>query len=654
MAIPNFNSYKKVYTTGDQFTLTGSDFKGFVELVDGVAKEVSTGKTLIPKGTYSTDLFYTEYFQDRVVADVDLSLPNTTDECIFSLNDNLDYSLFKYKLDNIRDNNTYVYSKLFIASNKLPFTDSIRYATVDTPTSTEFTVNVSDVATPEFKANEKFANNHYLSAFGNVIAATAQTNLEYLTHFSLFAATKTNLLSLTGSDTDLVVIEDTTGYEMDGNDLAFGEIGGIASTSDSLYVSDKVRNVVIRYDIAGYNNNDSSLRNTRNFLELVGGFGGSTRQTKFKKPTLLAANKSEVAVFDSGNKVIKLYDSEFNFITRITSINLNVETMGAMAFDPDFNSLYVITYRDITTAGITNRVLYLYRYSDDSYRFKEEFILDDRIALDEVVNSLTFSGTDSNYWYFGTDKTVYKKLKTRPTKVIGKFRSERLFLLNNAVEEEVIDNVAVTINNRWNFSAINFNNADFIWNLGVETNAVPGVKAVDGLLEDSITSFSLFPGISSYDRAIMLTSGRLYFFNEPTGDAYQRVIKDENYNNYGSTGFSLNDDAFIQASVINTELFKVINDTLTLKNNIVGRFTGEYVNDILELGNYNYDVDFKLLLTQEIENLYLHTNEENIVGTINRCFELIYNLQVDIMNIVKVNVESNVQNVYNKSGFIQI
>jgi hypothetical protein len=152
----------------------------------------------------------------------------------------------------------------------------------------------------------------------------------------------------------------------------------------------------------------------------------------------------------------------------------------------------------------------------------------------------------------------------------------------------------------------------------------------------------------------MLTTGRLYFFNEPTGDAYQRVIKDENYNNYGSAGFSLNNDAFIQASVINTELFKVINDTLTLKNNLVGKFTGKYVNDILELDNYNYDVDFKLLLTQEIENLYLHTNEENVVGTINRCFELIYNLQVKLMNIVKVNVESNVQNAYNKSGFIQI
>lgn len=483
MAIPNFNSYKKVYTTGDQFTLTGSNFDGFVELVDGVAKEVSSGKILTPKGTYSTDLFYTEYFQDRVVADVDLELPHTTDECIFSLNDNLDYSLFKYKLDNIRDNNTYVYSKLFIASNKLPFTDSIRYATVDTPTSTEFTVNISDVDTPEFRSNEKFANNHYLSAFGNVIAATAQTNLEHLTHFSLFAATKTNLISLTGSDTDLVIIEDSTGYEMDGNDLAFGEIGGIASTPDSLYVSDKARNVVIRYDITGYNNNDSSLRNTRNYLELVGGFGGASRQTKFKAPTILAANKSEVAVFDSGNKVIKLYDSEFNFITRITSINFNVETMGAMAFDPDFNSLYVITYRDITTDGITNRVVYLYRYSD-GYKFKEEFILDDRIALDEVVNSLTFSGTDSNYWYFGTNKTVYKKFKTRPTEVIGKFKSERLFLLNNAIEEEVIDNVAVTINNRWNFNDVNFNNANFIWNLGVETNALPGIKAVDGLLEE--------------------------------------------------------------------------------------------------------------------------------------------------------------------------
>ena len=676
MAIPNYYSYKKIYTSGDMFTLTGSDFFGFAETADGVAKEVSTGKILTPKSTYRTDQFYTSYFRDRVVGDLSLSLPNNLDKCLFALNDNFNYNLFKFKLDKLRENNTYVYSKLFIPSNKLPTATSLRYASVSSVSATEFEIGISDSSTPAFSANSRFENNNYLSAFGNIVAATAQTNLAPLSgEFSLFAATKTNLLCLTGSNTSLTVVEDTTGYESQNNDLSFKEIGGITSTKDFLYISDTGNNVVLKYDIAGYINNDSSLRFRRNYLELVGGFGGATRQTKFNKPTFLAADGSQLAVLDSGNKNIKIFDGDFNFITRITSIDLGKETFGAMGFDPDFKSLYVITYRDITTNRITVRTPFLYRFSGTNYRFSEKFTLNDTLGLNEKVNSLTFSGTDSNYWYFGTDKTVYKKFKTRPVEIIGKFRTQRLYLLDftetteEEVLEEVIDNkeVAVnTINNRWNFINIDYSNADFIWNLGVEvevenvsqatdaTSNIPTTAAVNGLLDDKITSFSIFPGLSSTDRAIMLTTGRLFFFDEPTQDAYQRVIKDVNYNNYGSAAFSLNADSFIQNSTVNTELFKVINDTIAIKNNIIGRFTGKYVNDIVELDDYNYEIDFKQLLNQEIENLYVHGNEENLTGTLNRCFELIFNLQQKIMNTVQVNVEVDVQPVYNAGSLTNI
>ena len=650
MAIPNYYSYKKIYTSGDMFTLTGSDFYGFAETAEGIAKEPSTGKTLVPKSTYKTDLFYTEYFKDRVVSDIDLTLPNTKDECLFNLNDNFNYNLFKYKLEKVRDNNSFVYSKLFIPSNKLPFASTLRYATVPTVNAQEFTINISDNNNPAFISNKKFSQNYYLSAFGNIVAATAQTNSHSTSNaFALFAATTTNLICLTGDDNKLTIIEDSTGYESNENDLAFNEIGGLASTKDFLYLSDTGNNVVLKYDIAGYSNNDSSLRNRRNYIELVGGFGGETRQTKFLRPTKLAATSTELAVFDSGNKVIKLFDSDLNFITRITSINFNTETFGAMGFDPDFGSLYVVTFRDVTTNDITVRTTYLYRFSGKGYRFKEEFILDDTLSIKdkEEVNSLSFSGTDSNYWYFGTNKTIYKKFKTRPVEVIGKFRTQRLYLLNYAdtTQEVVNTEEIVTINNRWNFNDINFSNANFNWNIGtaVAGEGLQETAEIDGLLDDNITSFSIFPGTSSFDRAIMLTTGRLFFFDEPTASAYQRVLKDSNYNNYGSAGFSLNTDSFIQQSIVNTELYKVLNDILNIKNNIIGRFTGKFKNDILELDDYNYEVDFNQILTQGIENLYVHGNEENLTGVLNRCFSLIYNLQTKLINIVQVNVEANVQ-----------
>ena len=170
----------------------------------------------------------------------------------------------------------------------------------------------------------------------------------------------------------------------------------------------------------------------------------------------------------------------------------------------------------------------------------------------------------------------------------------------------------------------------------------------------NVNTFAVFPSMNGDDRAIMLTDGRLYFFNEPTQTAYQRVIKDINYSNYGSAAFSLNSDAFIQQSVVNTELFKVINDTLALKNNLVGRFTGKFVNDVLELDNYNYEVEFDKFLTEEIENLYVHGNEENLTGVLNRCFALVFGLQEKLMNFVQPNVESDVQPSYTVNGIIEI
>ncbi len=641
----DYNSYKKIYTDGSLFSLTGADFSGYVQLKDGVASEVSTGKVLTPKSTYATDLFYTKFFHDRCVTDSPTSLPNTENDCLFSLNDNFNFDLFKFKLDTLRENNNYVYSRMFISSNRLPVADVMTYASVPNTYSTGFEINVSDENTPAYKSNVKFADNNYLSAFGYIVDATAQVNYDDSDNFSLFCCTSSNLISLTGSNTSVKIIEDSTGYESKENDLAFAELGGLASTEKFLYVSDTGNNTVLKYDIEGYLNNDSALKNKRNYIELVGGLGEKTRQTKFRRPTKLAAHEDKVAIHDSGNFCVKVFDSDFNYITRITSIDLKNETFGGMAFDPDFNALYVVTSRTIITNKL-DRIPYLYRFSGDNFRDREKVLLDERLGLTEVINDVTFSGVDSNFWYFSTNETVYKKFKTRPKEVIGKFKDSRLYLLRPAPLEPGSD----ILNNRWNFTHANFNHCEFLWNLNVGGGT--SVTRVDGLLDYDINNFNIFPTKDGTDRAIMLTNGRLYFFNEPI--AYQRVLKDENYANYGSAAFSLNSDSFIQQSVVNTELFKIVNDTLTLKNNIVGRFTGKFVDDVLELDDYDYNVEFDKFLIQELENLYVHGNEENLVGVLNRCFKLVHELQGRLMNFIQPGVGSKIQPSNTSAGIIEI
>ena len=125
-----------------------------------------------------------------------------------------------------------------------------------------------------------------------------------------------------------------------------------------------------------------------------------------------------------------------------------------------------------------------------------------------------------------------------------------------------VSNNPVSINNRWNFNDVTFSQAEFIWNLGTQVGEAAETEQVSGLLDSRINSFSIFQSTSSYDRTIMLTNGRLYFFNEPIMSSYQRVIKDTNYANYGSEGFSLNSDSFIYNWEICIKFF--LDDILSL------------------------------------------------------------------------------------------
>lgn len=635
----DYTSYKKFYTNGDLFTLTGSDFYGLVEIKDNIAYEVSTKKVITSKNTFDTDLAFSSNFKDRTIFDLNIDLPNTVEDCTFALNDTFDYNIFKYKLNKIRENNNFIFSRCFIASNKLPWSTDITYASLSNTTDANFTVRALSANTPEFYNSVPFSNSSKLSSFSKIFESTSQLNLDFEDRFALFAITSSTFIAMTGSDTSLDVILQDNKYEDDDNELPFGELGGIASNKKDVFLTDKENNVILKYDIQGFINNDSSLGYKRNFIELLGGYGDSKNKTKFNQPTKLACSDNDLAVFDSGNKVVKIYDTMLNYKSRIASINLNKESFGAMGFDPDFNSLYILTYGPSITAS-TGYTAYLYRYSGYNYSTQERVILEEELGNNKIVD-ITFSGVSSNYWYFSTTKKIYKKYKTKPEKVIGTFDNFRLGLID--VQP------TTTLNNRWNFQDLNWQSANFSWNL-INTN-----DAIDnGLLISDVNSFNLFPGAKGNDRIVLMTNSRIYFFNENTNKAYQRVLKSDNYSNYGIQGFSLNPDQFIQTSTINNEITKVVQDILTIKNNIVGRFVGNYNNDILELGDYNYNVNFDEFIQEDLENMFIHTNEESIVGVINRSFSEIYEVQNKIVNLILPDIDARIQTAYNSQGIIII
>jgi hypothetical protein len=625
----DYYSYKKIYTSGDMYTLSGADYKGLLQYKDGEVTTVDTKETLQPKSTYDTDLLTSRIFRDRTVSEVNINLPVIRSECVFGLNETFNYNTLKFKLDNIRKNNVFVYSRCFIASNSLPYSDNITYAGLLSTDSSDFTIYNVNKDNPAVNSTAIFSETDNFSALGDVFDTTAQTNYEFNDRFAFFCVTNNAFISLTGSNTQLGVTEVSTMYESStANNLQFGELGGITSNTSNVFISDKGNNTILKYNISGYLNNDSALTNTRYLLKVLGGEGNIERRSNFNEPTILTCNEKYVAVYDSGNKCVKMFTTDFEYVTTFTILNLRqsrrgTETLGAMEFDPDFESLYVITTDD-------TGAMFLYRINVITSKL-ERVVLDETldVANGEVLKSIAFSTVDSNYWNICTDRKIYKKYKTNPQYEIGYFDENRLF--------DFVGSSGV-VENRWNYQDSKWRDSNFNWNLNLG-----GSGNGNTTQQQKFRGVSIALGDDGQDKILMFSGNRIYFFNEPTTLAYQKVLKKSNYENYGVNGFSLKPDEYIQVPVINSELYKVVYDMLMLKNNLVGRFAGQYNDDILRLDNYNYNIDLSELKGDTVEDFFLHHNEENILGAINRTLSEIYDIQLKLVNLTSVDVGSVVQ-----------
>ena len=203
----DYTTYKRTYTRGDMFTLTGADFIGYftVNVNKGEVRDVATGRLLTAKNTYDTDLVMSSFFKDRVVGDLNLQLPKTLDECIFSINDNFNYELLKFKLDNLRENNTYTFSRLSIAANNLPYANTITFAGLSGISDNNFTIFESDsIQSSEFVNTIPFSESNSLSSIGNIIEVTSQVAQNTTDNFALFAITDSKFISMTGSNDTLL------------------------------------------------------------------------------------------------------------------------------------------------------------------------------------------------------------------------------------------------------------------------------------------------------------------------------------------------------------------------------------------------------------------------------------------------------------------
>ena len=631
-----YSNYKRFYVDAGIFSLSSTNYTGYVEVLSGVPyiaapeiyfdkcynSNVTPRQQLERKFTYKTDVFCSEIFYDRVINE-ETSLPYTLDDILFNANDFLNYELYKDKVRKLNENILYTYSRCFVTNNNLPYsTTNVKYACVSAISDTQLSVLTGFKDIPTFSSNVNFLS------LGDVKGFAAVNYLQDDDTSVIFAFTDTNLISISCTDTSASIIENSPFYETDTtqNRLRFASIGDIACVSNYLFVADTGNNTVIKYDISGYINNDSILSNKRTIIEVLGGKGTADDKLSFNGPTIITASSKYIAVYDSNNRVIKVYDLDFNFVTRISGINLRSEQLLTIEYNKISNLLYVVTK--------ATKSVKLYIINDS---FITDAVYDLSISLkeNELIRNIEFSFNDSNYFYICTTFSIYKCLVNRPEYIIGSYKSQ--YLYTNVVDVSSIGGDTVGISNIWNYVDIPFEQADFVWNAATDVNSSISLftnSTVSTLYNDPFKGYRITPQRTNHDKVFIFTTGKIYYFKEE--NVLNSTLKLDNYENFGPNNFTLSKDEYIQCSSLNKELYKVAYDTLNIKNNIIGRFTGTYgSNNVFTYNRYNYNIDFSVIKVDTLDNLYIHENEKNILGVFNRSITRLYNLQLDLIELIK-------------------
>ena len=302
------------------------------------------------------------------------------------------------------------------------------------------------------------------------------------------------------------------------------------------------------------------------------------------------------------------------------------EQLLTIEYNKISNLLYVITK--------ATKSVKLYIINDS---FITDAVYDLSISLkeNELIRNIEFSFNDSNYFYICTTFSIYKCLVNRPEYIIGSYKSQ--YLYTNVVDVSSIGGDTVGISNIWNYVDIPFEQADFVWNAATDVNSSISLftnSTVSTLYNDTFKGYRITPQRTNHDKVFIFTTGKIYYFKEE--NVLNSTLKLDNYENFGPNNFTLSKDEYIQCSSLNKELYKVAYDTLNIKNNIIGRFTGTYgSNNVFTYNRYNYNIDFSVIKVDTLDNLYIHENEKNILGVFNRSITRLYNLQVDLIELIK-------------------
>jgi len=571
----DYKNKKFAYTSGDTFTLTGTNYTGYFNVLSG---DSYVGLDQLVKleniSNYRNDVYTGSLLFDRTLGDI-LSLPySLTDVCINS-NEFITADRFNDALKRINDNNIYLYSRCFIYNGNSPSYTTATICLTGESSSLGWFTNTQVVSTYNFE--DAFKTNPYNLQNVVDVEIVIDSNDDY---FALFTPTSTELIVLTGSlVANTIGVALSTQFVSDkvNEILSFGKITSITSNNTDLFVCDQQNNLIYKYSVEGFIANDPGFASKRFILETL---GTNISKSGVKRPKFITSSDDSVIVYNEQSKFFVEYDNNFN-VRNVSKLLSSREQVLCIGYSRFYNNLCILS------TSSKGKTISFY----NNFKLVQQQNIIFELGADELPLKIVFSRNDSNIFYIITTQFIYKKILSNLGKTISVFNDDRMNIVNTSGKFTGLT-IHPTSNN---YDLMFIGKQDRLIFVN-EQNSFNTVLRGDNIVNYDITSINI-----KQDEYIQSN-----YINKEIYKVLSNLFK-----------------------LKNQYLGRFLVEYTTPNNNLT--YQQSLLSENLVYKGYTYLDDYNFLNIDNINDFYIHENEKVTASVINRCIKNIYNLQLAML-----------------------
>lgn len=395
-----------VNTQIDVFTLSGEDYFGYYNVVDGVAytSKYSQNTPLENTGTVKNVLLRSDKFLNRLPLQ-DFTLTYILSDFEFHSNEFINANALDNKLNKSFANFLDSYRACFMASSNLPFLFTGVAKTANTVDGWRF-VWFNSTDTVPILSLENY--NHRIKRESKILyiknTDTPNSTLVVANSGSIFTFKLNRSLATFTQVFSSEYVQTDAGQN---GQLKFSKITAVSDFNTTLFVCDSGARTLHQYDIKSVLAEDRALGYKFNLRRSHTVDRGIT-------PALVSAAKNVIAVYDDSNYTVQFYDYNFNLLTSYKNKTLfSFSRPVHIEFNELFNQFFVLT-RDLK--------LVVFSIGNNLPEYTEMFQMNTNILLrDERPIKIQFANSNSDVLYLLTNKTIYKKFLSSVYDIIGAY-----------------------------------------------------------------------------------------------------------------------------------------------------------------------------------------------------------------------------------------